>query len=336
MEITVNKIPSPTWNWLRMNDLKTESFSGHAGKREIVTTLPEALGEREDFSLDLKTGMGEEFAKEAKTAAGNVLSLSMPESVENVRTEIKYNIEDGIFNNLELIAGKNSSSIVIMRYQGENSGEAGIQTRFRVDDGAELTLVQIQETKNGTFNNDIGGKVGENGKFRLIQLIVGGHDNRFGSFVSLEGKKAEFDSYMGYELGGSDSLDINTVSDHTGRKTKANINASGVLRGNSKKLFRGTIDFHRGCAGSKGDEMESVLLMDDDVDNKTIPVILCDEEDVEGNHGASIGKIDEDLMFYLKSRGMTEEAIYEMMAKAKIDSVIAKIPDEETRKALLK
>ena len=335
MEITVNKIPSPTWNWLRMNDLKTESFSGNTGKREVITTLPEALSEKNDFSLDLKTGMGDDFNKEAEEA-GHVLAVTLPEDGKNIRTEIKYDIKDGVFNNLELIAGKNSSSIVIMRYQGDNSGEAGVQTRFMVEDGAELTLVQIQETKNGTFNNDIGGKVGEKGKFRLIQLITGGHDNRFGSFVSLEGKKAEFASDTGYELNGSDRLDINTVSDHTGKKTLANINVAGVLRGTSRKLFRGTIDFHRGCAGAKGDEMESVLLMDDDVENKTIPVILCDEEDVEGNHGASIGKIDEDLMFYLESRGMNEEAIYEMMAKAKIDSIIAKIPDEETRKALLK
>ena len=72
-------------------------------------------------------------------------------------------------------------------------------------------------------------------------------------------------------------------------------------------------------------------MMDKTVRNKTIPVILCAEEDVEGNHGATIGKLAADLLFYLESRGMTEEAVYEMMARARIDAVAASIDDEETR-----
>ncbi|HAJ74036.1 MAG TPA: Fe-S cluster assembly protein SufD, partial [Lachnospiraceae bacterium] len=77
-----------------------------------------------------------------------------------------------------------------------------------------------------------------------------------------------------------------------------------------------------------------VLMMDDGVSNQTIPLILCGEEDVSGNHGATIGRLDEKLMFYMQSRGMNTEEIYEMMARARIDAVIRKIPDEKTRLAL--
>ena len=72
------------------------------------------------------------------------------------------------------------------------------------------------------------------------------------------------------------------------------------------KLFRGSIDFVKGCAGSVGNEKEDVLLLGDDVVNQTIPLILCAEEDVEGNHGASIGELDEKTLFYLMSRGIYE------------------------------
>ena len=65
--------------------------------------------------------------------------------------------------------------------------------------------------------------------------------------------------------------------------------------------------------------------------NQTIPLILCAEEDVEGNHGATIGKLDEDLVFYLESRGMTLVEIYKMMAKARIDAVLRFVPDEKTK-----
>ena len=124
---------------------------------------------------------------------------------------------------------------------------------------------------------------------------------------------------------------MNYIANHIGRKTECAIDVKGVLRDEAHKLFRGTIDLRRGAKGALGNELEDVLLMNDNVINQTIPVILCDEEDVEGNHGATIGRIDEALLFYLESRGMTEAEVYEMMAGARIDSVIHKIPDAVTR-----
>ena len=74
--------------------------------------------------------------------------------------------------------------------------------------------------------------------------------------------------------------------------------------------------------------------MDDDCINQTIPVILCSEEDVEGTHGATIGKLAEDLLFYLTSRGMDEDSVYEMMARARIDSVAEAIHDDTIRELI--
>ena len=71
-----------------------------------------------------------------------------------------------------------------------------------------------------------------------------------------------------------------------------------------------------------------MLLMDDNVVNQTIPVILCDEDDVEGNHGATIGRLDEESVFYMQSRGMDLESAYELMAEARMESVIHSISDK--------
>ena len=84
-------------------------------------------------------------------------------------------------------------------------------------------------------------------------------------------------------------------------------------------------------SGSKGAETENVLLLGDDVENKTIPLILCAEEDVVGNHGATIGKPDEELLFYLESRGIPAQECYNMLAAAKLLAVCGKIPDDGIR-----
>ena len=107
--------------------------------------------------------------------------------------------------------------------------------------------------------------------------------------------------------------------------------ASGVLEQDAFKLFRGTIDFIRGCAGSKGTETENVLLLGEDVVNQTIPLILCAEEDVEGNHGASMGRLDDQMLFYLETRGISREEAEQMMARARIDALCALLPWQQAR-----
>ena len=146
---------------------------------------------------------------------------------------------------------------------------------------------------------------------------------------------ATFSSNLGYRVEKDHRLDINYTANHFGRRTQCDINAVGVLRDTAGKIFRGTIDFRNGSGASKGNEKEDVLLMDDGVVNQTIPVILCAEEDVEGNHGATIGELDDDTLFYLESRGMSEEAVYALMERARLSSVIRKIPEEDTKKELL-
>ena len=135
-----------------------------------------------------------------------------------------------------------------------------------------------------------------------------------GCRVTLSGKESKVEKSIGYFLDGNDKLDMNYVVDHIAPRTECDIDAQGVLEGTSEKVFRGTIDFKNGCAGAVGGEIESVLMRSDDVVCQSIPVILCSEEDVAGNHGASIGKLDEDLLFYMSSRGLKEEDIYDTVS----------------------
>ena len=103
---------------------------------------------------------------------------------------------------------------------------------------------------------------------------------------------------------------------------------SGALRDGAKKIFRGTIDFKTGASDSVGNEQETVLMLGEDVENKTVPVILCSEENVVGNHGATIGELDEDTMFYFASRGIDKEHAENIMARAGIERLKDIIRDE--------
>ena len=73
------------------------------------------------------------------------------------------------------------------------------------------------------------------------------------------------------------------------------------------------------------------MLIGEKVVNKTVPLILCAEENVEGSHGASIGRVDEEHIFYMLSRGLPEDEIVRLMAHSKIAQIVGRIADEQVR-----
>ena len=107
--------------------------------------------------------------------------------------------------------------------------------------------------------------------------------------------------------------------------------AISELLDKASKTFKGTLDFRTGSTGSAGDEQEDTLLLSPDVVNRTMPVILCQEEDVDGRHGATIGQLGEDTLFYMESRGISEEEAKKIMVKARLDSIANMIPDDDIR-----
>jgi Fe-S cluster assembly scaffold protein SufB len=110
---------------------------------------------------------------------------------------------------------------------------------------------------------------------------------------------------------------------------------SGVLDGKAKKALRATIDLVHGSSGSEGSELESVLVLSDDVTNKTMPVILCDEDDVAGNHGATIGSVGPEQIQYLRDRGLTQEEAEALYVRALFDEALIAAPTPQVRAAVL-
>lgn len=228
-----------------------------------------------------------------------------------------------------MIEAAKDESLDVVQYITMHN-DATLRTQVTVHSGAEVRLVQVFENKESIVS-ETSAKIEENAGFELVQLYLGGSDTVSEINSELVGHNANFTADVGYRLKGEDKLDINLIAEHFGRKSTSQITVNGVLDDTAEKVFKGTIDFKNGAKAAKGSEKESVLLLNEKVRNRTVPLILCAEEDVEGSHGASIGKLDEKHIFYMKSRGISEEKIYELAAKARLMQVISKIGDEQTK-----
>ncbi|WP_329886397.1 SufD family Fe-S cluster assembly protein [Pseudoramibacter faecis] len=338
--LAVNHLPGETWNWLKMNDAQVavapEStvIVPTVDAPAAVQTVDSLLGK-----TTMPTGMGPDMA--ALVAPVKALCFSAAgTAAEPVR--LGYRARGGVqqIGAVALALAAGSTMTVVMDYASDAAdtaeGTLALQTKIQIGENARLQLVQIHRAgDNIRVLNDVGARCDAGGRLEVIHVIMGAGKNYLGCRADLAGEGSSLKADIGYLVENRGLLDMNYVANHLGKNTDSEINASGVLRDEAEKLFRGTIDFKRGCGGSVGNEKEDVLLMDDTVVNKTIPLILCAEEDVEGNHGATIGRLDDELLFYLESRGMNRADIYEMMAQSRIAAVCRLIPDAQTRGALL-
>lgn len=218
-----------------------------------------------------------------------------------------------------------NSSITVYELHRSNSA---VKLSFDIGKNASVKLVQLlnptEKLRHETFAN-----CSKGGKFQIMTIMTGNGDIYSDNRTELEGDSSSINAEVAYLGQNSQTIDYNIAVNHWGKDTHSEINAAGALMDSAKKVFRGTIDFKTGSSDSKGSENETVIMLGDDVVNKTVPLILCSEENVEGSHGATIGELDDDTLFYFESRGIGREEAERIMAYAALKRLIRLSGDKE-------
>lgn len=335
-----NNFPSLTWNFLKINNAEIEKPEGLKIKPEV--SLAEGV-EKADFNAEtfdsIKTGMGSEFdaAFDELKIGAEKFSVAKGKQAQTVRLEYnaeKENSADEVLIHAE--EGSQSNFIFVLKTASDFEKALALRVKVIAEDNAKVRVGLVNLCgKNARTFVSFGSRACDNALVETTEIILGGKDNVWGNHNALEGYKSKFNGHNAYVVNDKESLDINYVSLQKGRETESTMNVDGVVGGTGKKTWRGTIDFKNGCAESKGDEQENVLLLDPKVVNKSLPVILCDEEAVEGRHGASIGRLGKEILFYMQSRGVDEKTAENLIIRAKINTAARSLGDEKTAAEVL-
>ncbi len=287
-----------------------------------------------------KTGMGPQAFAFMRGLAHGATPIVAPERSRG-RATVRVVGADGAaaIAAVDVIAGKDAQVELVVALDSPESGAGvvGASVRVFADDGARVSISSCQTLADGyTALDDTGLFLARNARAAIRQTVLGAGASYTGLAADLRGDESRVHLDTSY-LGAREQLrDFNYEIVHRGRATESAIDANGVLTGASKKCLRGTIDLAHGCKGSQGSERETVLLADDRVENKTVPVILCDEDDVAGNHGATIGHVRPDQLFYLACRGISREAAEELFIRAKLEDAAIGAPDDATRASVMR
>ena len=137
--------------------------------------------------------------------------------------------------------------------------------------------------------------------------------------------------YLGKE---KETIDINYNIETYGERAKAYINVQGAINDYAKKNFKGTIDFKEGSKKAIGKENENCMILSPYAKSKSLPMLLCHEEEVEGEHGVASGRIDENKLFYIMTKGISYEDARKLIVKANFNDIIRKINDESLEKLI--
>lgn len=341
-----NSLPASTWNLLGVNSADINEIipeiSPYSGE-EINSPLPAGVtvSVKKNDMPEIETGMGNEARQFAEKNKNCGITLRAKAGTRAEKPVIlKYEISDknpSVVDVSSVIAEEGSEITVVMEYSSEKdiSGFHGGLTKLYAEKGAVIHLIQVQTLSGDcTHFDNIGAVAEENAEIDVVQAELGGKNAFAGCKTKLLGRNSRLNIDTVYFGDRSRSIDINYIAEHIGKKTKSEIHVNGALMDESRKIFRGTIDFIRGAKNAVGHESEYNLLFSPKVRSRTAPLILCSEEDVEGQHAAATGKIDADKLFYLMSRGLSEIDAKKLIIKAQFQPTVEKIPDAELQSAV--
>ncbi len=343
----LNEIPVLTWNWLHVNDadLKQDFPAVLPYQKDPVQeVLPagvEVSSYKEPGAFPFEQLPAIKAKKELldymweNRNSGYIIRIpegreaDKPVFLSYVLDEISPILTDDII----ILADKGSKATVIIQYtsKADTVSHSGM-TRIRAEAGAEITLVKVQMLSKGSSHVDhVAASIEENAKVQVLLAELGAQESITNCSLDLIGEAAEGRIDSVYLGDGERRLDINYIVTHTHKNTVSNIYSSGVMSDRCEKVFRGTIDFKSGASGSRGSEEEVTVLLSPEVVNISTPLLLCGEEDVEGAHAVSTGTIDEDMLFYLMTRGFDEAEAKKVIVEASFSPVLEKIEDERLR-----
>ena len=303
-------------------------------------------GDTSNFSISnkvtktpLKFGNGKELETQIFESANQNIKI-IPESSGMLCLEFNLNEDNSVLvENIEIETNPNSNQTVVIKYISDDKFNCYHNGIIRVNTKPNSkTKIIIVNMVNNNSNNflSIENELSENSKLDYCIVDFGGSSSITNWYSNVKGENSEANIntiYLGTE---NQIFDINYISELYGKNTKTNIEVQGALKGEAKKNFKGTINFKKGCKKAKGDENEFCMLLSKKARSKALPMLLCTEEDVEGNHSTATGKIEEQKLFYLMSRGISYQDSTKLIVKAKFNSVLETIENEKLKEEILK
>lgn len=271
--------------------------------------------------------------------------------------------DDGLWINVP--AGTVAAAPIELSHLAPTSSQPGVvypRVLVTLGESAELTLIETYasnragELSNSVVEVDLGRnakmshvRVHENAglqvgrvdvrqaafsSYRSTVVTLGGALLRFDVRCLLQGKGAECQLDGAYMIDGVDHVDHHTLVEHQASHCRSEQTYRGIASGKGTAVFDGVVIVHRDAQKTEAHQENRNLLLSDTATVHTKPHLEIDADDVICSHGATVGSLDEDQLFYLRTRGIPEELALAMLTYAFLESIVDRVRHEPTRERM--
>ncbi|MFN7313282.1 MAG: Fe-S cluster assembly protein SufD [Bacteroidota bacterium] len=223
---------------------------------------------------------------------------------------------------------KNANAQVIESYvsTGDLKSFTNVVNEVYADEQAQLELYKIQQQSGDAYHNNFTQVFQEgNTNINHVTLTLDGNWTRNNLHFYMNGENCNTLLYGLYVTDGKQFVDNHTRVDHAKPNCFSDEKYKGVLKDKSVAVFNGKIMVHLDAQKTNAYQRNQNILLSDEATVNTKPQLEIFADDVKCTHGATIGQLDEEPMFYLRSRGIPENVARKLLLNAFADDIAEKI-----------
>ena len=246
--------------------------------------------------------------------------------------------EQNLFFNLRnlIVLGKNSAATFVEyhSWSGELKSRyfANVVNEIYLADSSRLQHCKLQDDAYKADHIALSVvAVENNASYNSFCLQRGANLSRNETLVKLLAEGANAEVNAAYVMNGWATLDTTTNIEHLAPNTISHQLVKGVVGGDAKGVFQGKIHIAPHAVKTEGNQLHKALLLTDTAEVDVKPELEIYADDVKCSHGAASGELDENQLFYMRSRGIELEEAKQLLIDAYLNEVIAKIGNEKIR-----
>lgn len=271
-------------------------------------------------------------------AFADVVVVRIPsETIVVEPIELSFTAEDGkaIFPHVIVVAESGSKATIVETYAASGRGFTNAAVQVLVEENANLTHYRVQKDSVEAFNYGVTEvEVRRGGHYDSTNINLGAalsrHDIEL-KFVA-EGAEAWVDGL--YMLSGEQHHDTHSIIDHALPNCLSHQTYKGVLNDSSRGVFNGKVFVRENAHGTDAQQSNKNLLLSNDARVDTKPQLEIFNDDVKCSHGATVGQLEEEELFYLLTRGLPETLAKNLLTYGFAEQVINKIGIESIKSEL--
>lgn len=263
--------------------------------------------------------------------------IDIPKNIE-LKDEIKlyYVQENADFVHRTLVnVGANSSVKFVEYFTNLNECYVNIVSDLFLSENSKVHYFSVDNfTAESLGYSALRGKLAANSRLETTKGILSNGNIISDTLVDLDGEFAETDIKTIAVADATQKQNVNTATFHNAKMSSSNIVNQGVAKERAKLYFNNFGKIEQGMTESKAFQSTRGVILDRQAAIQANPFLLIDEYDVEAGHGATIGKFDDDSLFYLMSRGLSKQDAEKLIVNGFINPILDGIDNEALKEQL--